>query len=134
MQNAPDQLSYDIDALEALVAEYEVCANRHKAEKEAIGQYRVCLDFRVLSLQEQLNRALARRYVASNEKLAVPRLSITDFLRFPALAGFANLLCDSMCGAVNRGRTARDEVALEVRSDAMSRLGAMRANRNVRNQ
>jgi len=78
MPNAPDQLPHDIDALKALVAEQTARANRLEAEKDAAEQKNVRLDAKVLSLQEQLNLALARRYAASSEKLSPDQIYLFD--------------------------------------------------------
>ncbi len=62
MAIALDQLPDDIDALKSLVAE-------QAARNEA-------LQSKVLSLQEQLNLALARRYAASSEKISPGQLRL----------------------------------------------------------
>jgi len=64
MPIALDQLPDDIDALKALVAE-QVARNAH-------------LQSRVVTLQEQLNLALARRYAASSEKLSPDQIRLFD--------------------------------------------------------
>jgi transposase len=64
MQIALDQLPDDVDALKALVAE-QVARNEQ-------------LQSRVLTLQEQLNLALARRYAASSEKLSPDQIRLFD--------------------------------------------------------
>jgi len=64
MPIALDQLPDDVDALKALVAE-QVARNAQ-------------LQSRVLTLQEQLNLALARRYAASSEKLSPDQIRLFD--------------------------------------------------------
>ncbi len=62
MPIALDQLPDDVDALKALVAE-QVARNAR-------------LESKVLTLQEQLNLALARRYAASSEKLSPDQIRL----------------------------------------------------------
>ena len=64
MPIALDQLPDDVDALKALVAA-QVARNEH-------------LESKVLTLQEQLNLALARRYAASSEKLSPDQIRLFD--------------------------------------------------------
>jgi transposase len=87
MQNVPDQLPDDIDALKALVLEQAVHVQRIEAEKTAVEEKNVRLDAKVLSLQEQLNLALARRYAASSEKLSPDQIYLFDEAEADALAG-----------------------------------------------
>jgi hypothetical protein len=63
MPNVLAQLPDDIDALKALVAE-------QLARNATLEQEKGRLNAKVLSLQEQLNLALARRYAASSEKIS----------------------------------------------------------------
>ena len=63
MPNLPDQLPDNIDALKALLADQAARNNELEQENRRISA-------KVLSLQEQLNLALARRYAASSEKLS----------------------------------------------------------------
>jgi transposase len=86
MQNAPDQLPDDIDALKVLVVEQAARVARLEAEKDVIEQNNVRLDARVLSLQEQLNLALARRYAASSEKLSPDQVYLFDEAEAETLA------------------------------------------------
>ena len=62
MPIALDQLPDDVDALKALVAA-QVARNEH-------------LESKVLTLQEQLNLALARRYAASSEKISPDQIRL----------------------------------------------------------
>ncbi len=64
MPISPAQLPDDIDALKALVMEQTARADH--------------LDARVITLQEQLNLALARRYAASSEKLSPDQIRLFD--------------------------------------------------------
>jgi transposase len=75
MQRMPialDQLPDDVDALKALVAE-QVARNEQ-------------LHSRVVTLQEQLNLALARRYAASSEKLSPDQIRLFDEAEVQAVA------------------------------------------------
>jgi transposase len=64
MPIALDQLPNDVDALKALVAD-QVARNAQ-------------LESKVLTLQEQLNLALAKRYAASSEKLSPDQIRLFD--------------------------------------------------------
>jgi transposase len=72
MQSMPSvlaQLPDDIDALKALVAE-------QLARNATLEQEKVRLGAKVLSLQEQLNLALARRFAASSEKISPDQIRL----------------------------------------------------------
>jgi transposase len=74
MQRMPialDQLPDDIDALKSLVADQATKLDDVTARNEQ-------LQSRVVSLQEQLNLALARRYAASSEKLSPDQIRLFD--------------------------------------------------------
>jgi len=73
-----DQLPDDIDALKSLVADQVVRNEQLQADKQAVVQKNEQLTARVLTLQEQLNLALARRYAASSEKLAPDQIRLFD--------------------------------------------------------
>jgi len=73
-----DKLPDDITALKVLVTEQAALANRLQSEKDAAQLQIVRLDAKVLSLQEQLNLALARRYAASSEKLSPDQIRLFD--------------------------------------------------------
>ena len=75
---ALDQLPDDIDALKSLVADQLVRNEQLQADKQAIVQKNEQLTARVLTLQEQLNLALARRYAASSEKLSPDQIRLFD--------------------------------------------------------
>ena len=71
MSNEQSPLPDDINALKVLVAEHVALNTQLQAENR---QYRE----QVLTLQEQLNLALARRYAASSEKIAPNQLRLFD--------------------------------------------------------
>ncbi|HHJ81086.1 MAG TPA: IS66 family transposase [Candidatus Tenderia electrophaga] len=71
MSNELSPLPDDIDALKTLVAEQRALNTQLQAENH---QYKA----QVLTLQEQLNLALARRYAASSEKIAANQLRLFD--------------------------------------------------------
>ena len=74
MQRMPialDQLPDDVDALKALVAE-QVARNEQLTTENQ--RYKT----QVLTLNEQLNLALARRYAASSEKLSPDQIRLFD--------------------------------------------------------
>ena len=85
MEKAEDQLPDDVDLLKSMVAdqlvrnEQLVAQNqRYKAAKQAVTQENEGLKARVLTLQEQLNLALARRYAASSEKISPDQYRLFD--------------------------------------------------------
>jgi len=69
MQNLPDKLPDDINSLKELVTQQ---ASRNAQLITENQQYKT----QILSLQEQLNLALARRYAASSEKLSPDQLRL----------------------------------------------------------
>lgn len=71
MKIAPDQLPDDVDALKALVADQAVRNEQLTTENQ---RYKT----QVLTLTEQLNLALARRYAASSEKLSPDQICLFD--------------------------------------------------------
>lgn len=78
MPIALDQLPNDVDALKALVADQLARNEQLQADKQAVLQKNAHLKTQVLSLQEQLNLALARRYAASSEKIAPDQIRLFD--------------------------------------------------------
>ncbi len=78
MRIALDQLPDDINALKSLVADQVVRNKQLQSDKQAIVQKNEQLTARVLTLQEQLNLALARRYAASSEKLSPDQIRLFD--------------------------------------------------------
>jgi len=71
MAIAPDHLPDDLDTLKCLLAEQTLRNQQLTTENQ---HYRA----KVLSLQEQLNLALARRYAASSEKLSPDQIRLFD--------------------------------------------------------
>ena len=86
MPNQPNQLPNDIDSLKALVAEQAVRVHQLEVEKDAVERNNVRLGAKVLSLQEQLNLALALRYAASSEKLSPDQIYLFDEAEVDALS------------------------------------------------
>ncbi len=78
MPIALHQLPDDIDALKSLVADQLVRNEQLQADKQALDQKNEQLAARVLTLQEQLNLALARRYAASSEKCSPDQICFFD--------------------------------------------------------
>jgi len=79
MPNLPNQLPDDIDSLKVLVAEQAARNTQLEHENARISA-------KVLSLQEQLNLALALRYAASSEKLSPDQIRLFDEAEVDALA------------------------------------------------
>ena len=85
MERVSNQLPDDVDLLKSLVAE-QLARNeqltaqnqRYKADKQAVVQKNKHLKAQVLTLQEQLNLALARRYAASSEKISPDQYHLFD--------------------------------------------------------
>ena len=80
MKSLPNQLPNDIESLTALVAE-QASRNTHLEQENAR------ISAKVLSLQEQLNLALALRFAASSEKLSPDQIRLFDEAEVEALAG-----------------------------------------------
>ncbi len=85
MPIALHQLPDDIDALKSLLADQAIKLDQFvtrneqlKADKQAVEQKNEQLRVRVLTLTEQLNLALARRYAASSEKLSPDQICLFD--------------------------------------------------------
>jgi len=78
MKKAFDQLPDDVDLLKSLVADQLARNAQLQADQQAIVQENEGLKARVLTLQEQLNLALARRYAASSEKIAPDQIRLFD--------------------------------------------------------
>ena len=78
MEKATDQLPDDIDLLKSLVVAQLAHNRQLQAEKHAVTQENEGLKARVLTLQEQLNLALARRYAASSEKISPDQYRLFD--------------------------------------------------------
>ena len=71
MRMTPDALPDDIDALKSLVAEQATVNEQLLFENRRIKA-------QVLTLQEQLNLALAKRYAASSEKCSSDQIRLFD--------------------------------------------------------
>ena len=78
MERALDQLPDDVDLLKSLVADQLARNEQLQANQQAIVQENEGLKARVLTLQEQLNLALARRYAASSEKISPDQYRLFD--------------------------------------------------------
>jgi transposase len=78
MKTLPEELPDDIDFLKVLVAEQAAHNEELRAQKRVDEKENVRLNAKVLSLQEQLNLALARRYAASSEKLSPDQIRLFD--------------------------------------------------------
>lgn len=78
MSNTPHQLPDDVDALKSLLAEQRLINEQLTADKRAVEHTNRQLQVRVLTLTEQLNLALARRYAASSEKLSPDQIALFD--------------------------------------------------------
>jgi transposase len=85
MPIALDQLPDDVDALKSLVADQLARNEQLQADKQAVVQRNEQLTTenqqykaQVLTLTEQLNLALARRYAASSEKLSPDQIRLFD--------------------------------------------------------
>lgn len=83
MKNLPKQLPNDIESLKILVAE-------QTAQNEQLQQENQRISAQVLSLQEQLNLALAKRYAASSEKISPDQIRLFDEAEQEALPALAN--------------------------------------------
>ena len=85
MPIALHQLPDDVDALKSLLADqaikldhFVVRNEQLQTDKQAVEQKNERLKFQVLTLTEQLNLALARRYAASSEKLSPDQIALFD--------------------------------------------------------
>jgi transposase len=78
MPIALHQLPDDVDALKSLLADQLVRNEQLQADKQAVNQKNEQLKVQVLTLTEQLNLALARRYAASSEKLSPDQIALFD--------------------------------------------------------
>jgi transposase len=87
MPIALHQLPDDIDALKSLVAEQLARNEQLQAEQQTVTQKNEQLKAQVLSLQEQLNLAIARRYAASSEKISPDQIFLFDEAEAAGCAG-----------------------------------------------
>jgi len=88
MLNALHQLPDDVDALKSLLAKQATKLDQFVVRNEQLTTENQRYKFQVLTLTEQLNLALARRYAASSEKLSPDQISLFDEAE---LDGAANL-------------------------------------------
>ena len=100
MPNLPNQLPNDIDSLKALIAEQAARNTQLEHENARISA-------KVLSLQEQLNLALALRYAASSEKLSPDQIRLFDEAEVDALASTDGDTTLSALPIVSRKRSRR---------------------------
>ena len=78
MPIAPHQLPDDVDALKSLLAEQATKLDQFVVQIEQLTTENQRYKVQVLTLTEQLNLALARRYAASSEKLSPDQISLFD--------------------------------------------------------
>ena len=78
MEKALNQLPDDVDLLKSLLADQALRLDESEAHKQRLLARNQQLESRVLTLQEQLNLALARRYAASSEKIAPDQYRLFD--------------------------------------------------------
>ena len=78
MEKASNQLPDDVELLKSMVADQLARNEQLQADKQAITQQNKHLKDQVLTLQEQLNLALARRYAASSEKISPDQYRLFD--------------------------------------------------------
>ena len=78
MEKALKQLPDDIDLLKSLLADQAIKLDEAATQKQQLLARNQHLESRVLTLQEQLNLAIARRYAASSEKIAPDQYRLFD--------------------------------------------------------
>ena len=78
MEKAQKQLPDDIDLLKSLLADQAIKLDEAATQKQQLIARNQQLESRVLTLQEQLNLALARRYAASSEKISPDQYLLFD--------------------------------------------------------
>ena len=78
MPIALHQLPDDVDALKSLLAEQATKLDQFVVRNEQLTTENQRYKFQVLTLTEQLNLALARRYAASSEKLSPDQICLFD--------------------------------------------------------
>ena len=103
MAMAPDHLPDDLDALKLLVAEQTLRNQQLTTENQ---RYKA----QVLSLQEQLNLALARRYAASSEKLSPDQIRLFDEAESQITVDVADTETDIRVPAHTRRRSGRKKL------------------------
>jgi len=78
MEKAPNQLPDEVDLLKSLLADQAIKLDQAAAQKQQLLARNEQLESRILTLQEQLNLALARRYAASSEKISPDQYRLFD--------------------------------------------------------
>jgi len=78
MEKAQKQLPDDIDLLKSLLADQAIKLNETATQKQQLCARNKHLEAQVLTLREQLNLALARRYAASSEKISPDQYLLFD--------------------------------------------------------
>ena len=78
MPDGLNQLPDDVDALKSLLADQAIKLDQYVARNEQLTTENQRYKIRVLTLTEQLNLALARRYAASSEKLSPDQIGMFD--------------------------------------------------------
>ena len=78
MQNALDHLPDDVHVLKSLLIKQQESNAQLRNENRSVVDKNEQLTAKLLSLQEQLNLALARRYAASSEKLSPDQIRLFD--------------------------------------------------------
>ena len=78
MSSSASSFPNNPEALRSLLAEKQASIEQLLTDKQAVDQRNERLSAQVLSLQEQLNLALARRYAASSEKLSPDQIRLFD--------------------------------------------------------
>ena len=78
MEEAPNQLPDEVDLLKSLLADQAIKLNEAATQKQQLRNRNKHLEAQVLTLQEQLNLALARRYAASSEKISPDQYRLFD--------------------------------------------------------
>ncbi len=78
MQKEPDSLPDDINALKTLIIEQATQNKNLSLKNSKLHNENLQYKTQVLSLQEQLNLALARRYAASSEKISPDQVHLFD--------------------------------------------------------
>ena len=78
MEKALNQLPDDVDLLKSMLADQAVKLDEAATYKQRLLARNEQLESRILTLQEQLNLALARRYAASSEKISPDQYRLFD--------------------------------------------------------
>jgi len=78
MPKEPDSLPDNIEQLKALVVDQANALKKLEVKESITSKENTALKSKVLSLQEQLNLAIARRYAASSEKISPDQVRLFD--------------------------------------------------------